>query len=398
MTVATPTDLLTLTRTINAPVAQVYQSFTNRDDICDWLCRDADIRAEEKGYLLLIWQDGNHAYGSFEVVEENKKLVFSWQGSHCPDLTKVKVLFEEQGENTIVTLHHKGINDEETRKRYQKDWDSSLNNLQSILETGANLGVTERVLIGILIGEFNEEIAKELGVPVSEGVRVATLIPDYSAADAGLQVNDVIVEAAGKTLGENHTIPVATQGKKPGDTLDVGFYRGSEKHTITVKLKGYPIPAIPADFNALADEVEAAYTKLDQRLTNVLAGVSAEDLKKPVPNVGGTVLESVANMVFGERANLEWLSSYTYPNGPRRTNMRGTPEKTQALIAVYPTADDLLKKLRSLRAEFIALLRNMPETMLERKNYLWWMTYEIDPSQRFANFFVDAIEAALKSE
>lgn len=393
---AAPTQTLTFTRSINAPAAQVYQSFTNRDDICDWLCPDADVRAQEGGYLFLMWRDGNHAYAKIKKLEENKKLVLKWQGSHGEGASKVKVVLDDRGDSTDLKLVHDGIDDESVAEQYQKDWDRSLDNLKSILETGANLSITERVIMGIYAGPFDEEVAKELSVPVSYGARVGGLVPGFSAEAAGLKLDDVIVEADGKPLSDDYTIFNANEDKKPGDTLDVAYYRGSEKHDVTVTLKGYPVPPIPGDFKGLANTLEKTFGDLDKKLTEALKDVS-EDVadKTQVPTTDGNVREALANMILGQRANREWLVSYSYEDGQRRTSMRTSPTKIKALLTVHSTLADLQAELRRNWTEIVTIAREMPEALLARKNYLWWITFEIDPTQVFANATVDRIKLAL---
>lgn len=386
---------ITLTRTIQAPVHQVYRSFANRDDVCDWLCYDADLLPEAGGYLFLIWREGRYAFGIFSAVEENHRLALSWQDNAQPGVTQVEVTLEAQDGATALTLQHGGITDSDAAAYYAREWEGLLNNLQSILETGANLTITERVLVGIYVGPFDATIAGQLGVPVTDGVRVGGLVPGLSAAASGLQVNDVIVEAEGQPLTPTYTLPDAARGKRPGDTITVGFYRGAEKHTVKVTLKGYPLPEFPSDFNGLADMLERTHAGLEPRMVALFDGIDEARLHRAVPDTGQTVLESLATLVLTERITLEWLSTYTYPDAPRRTTMRITPEKRAALLAVYPTPGALVGLLRNTWGEIIALLRALPESLLERKNYLWWITYEIDPDQRLIAFYLDQIAAAV---
>lgn len=395
MTIATaPVKTLTFTRTITAPVAQVYQSFTNRDDLCDWLSHDADVRAQVGGYLFLMWNDGNHAYGTFSEVDENKKLVLNWQASHHPDPTTVEIVFKETGGQTTVELTHNDVH-EEVAERYKKDWNIGLNALKALLETGENLNITERVLVGIYAGPFNEAIAQEMGVPAKTGTLVAGVIPELSAGAAGIQANDVLVEIDDQALTDDYYIGRALEGKKPGDVVQVGFYRGAEKHTVNVELKGYPLPFFPADYKGLADALEKSYAALHQRMEALLKGASEAVLEAPVPNTEYNVIETVASIILGERATHAWLGSYTHPEGPRRTYMRPSPEKIKAILAVHPTVGDLLAELKRVRAEMVAMLRAFPDTLRARKNYLWWITFEIDPEQRFAHLTLDQIKNAV---
>ena len=247
----TPTQVLTFTRTINAPLDQVWQSFVNRDDICDWLCYNALLDATENGHIFLTWYPGQHVQGHASgvvlAVEENEKLVFTWNDAHYDKQTKVKVLLEGKDGAVNLTLHHKGFDEStpiETIQHYQEFWDYHLDDLQSILETGGRASIMNRVIIGIYPTQLSEELAKSLGIEAGEGVQVGNVVEGYSAEAAGIQTNDVIVALDGQSLGNGTTMASISADRKPGDQVSVTFYRDGEKQTVDVTLKGYPIPPV----------------------------------------------------------------------------------------------------------------------------------------------------------
>src|SRR5687767_7949790 len=97
---AAPTKTLTFTRTIHAPVAQVYKAFTDQDWFTDWFSDRADVRAAVGGHLLLAWYTGYHAFGVYKTLEENKQVVFSWRGAGEDKDSEITVQFEEQNGQT----------------------------------------------------------------------------------------------------------------------------------------------------------------------------------------------------------------------------------------------------------------------------------------------------------
>ena len=386
-----------LNYTIKAPVGQIYKAFTCRDDSADWLCDDGDIRAEVNGYALFIWRDEKHGYGIFSELEENKKIVLSWQDNKFPGVSQLKVTLKEDGEKVDVSLIHSDLPGQEAHDHYQDLWEKGLNKLKAMLERGEYIDITERVIVGIFGAPFNAEIAEQLGVPVTSGACIGQIVPGFSAEAAGLQANDVIVSANGKELTDEFTLVDANQGKKPGDTMEISYYRSGELREAKVTLKGYPLPNIPADFAGLADMLEQSNGDAFTRLKAVVGNLSAEALEIDNPGLETNVGDAVVNMVLGQRANREWLNTYTYPDGPRRTNMRFTPEKRAAVKSVHPTMPALLDELRRTEDEIIALLRAFPEKLLEQKNYIWWITFEIDPEHTFIHIMLDRIEAALET-
>lgn len=64
--------------------------------------------------------------------------------------------------------------------------------------------------------------------------------------------------------------------------------------------------------------------------------------------------------------------------GPRRINgYYEVPERLQALISVHQTAENLFTELQRVQSETIALIKSYNKEMEQRKDYLWWMTFEI---------------------
>ncbi|MGN6608688.1 MAG: trypsin-like peptidase domain-containing protein [Jatrophihabitans sp.] len=78
------------------------------------------------------------------------------------------------------------------------------------------------------------------GHSVQSGIRFGAYLsqvqPGGAAAKAGLRNGDVIVVATGRVVQTFDALQVVVEEHKPGDKLDLTFYRGSAKHTVTVTL------------------------------------------------------------------------------------------------------------------------------------------------------------------
>ncbi|GAB4524695.1 MAG: hypothetical protein OHK0046_39760 [Anaerolineae bacterium] len=395
MVAAAPVQTLTFTRSIAAPVETVYRYFTNRDDVCDWLCFDADIHAVPEGYMLLIWREGHHVYGRFRTVEENKQLVLSWQAQDEALASLLTVTFEDQNDQTRLMVEHSGLEDTANIASYQAQWDASLDNLKSVIETGANLTFTNRVLIGIYPAEFTPESAEALGIPVQYGVRVGNVIPNYSAQLVGLQTDDVITAIDGVSM-ENATIFDVTGKKKPGDVVDVEYYRGSTQHTVKMTLKGYPVPPIPTNFADMAAYFAGIFDTSTAVLTELASTYpeSAFDHKPDDAPFNGRQI--LAHLILRQRHMLDWLGSYL--QGPRRssdyTQVLG---RLQAIIDTRPTVPTLLDELKTARAETIALVRNFPAELETNKSALWWIVFDTSYLPAFFQQNADALKHVLEA-
>jgi uncharacterized protein YndB with AHSA1/START domain len=365
---------LVYTRTVHAPLEKVYNAFLSRDTLYYWLCEDAHVRAEVGGHIVLLWGNGEDVIGRFKTLEKNRRIVFSW---HEPDGTEAEVdaQFEEHGGSIVITLEHKGDFLPKTMHQREQDWEQRLNNLVSYLETGVDLRLTERVIIGIFPDFLDAEKAAHLGITVTEGMLVTGLVPGFSAEAAGMQVNDAIVLADGK--------PVTRQsgglsaGKKPGDVVAIEFYRGSEQHQAQMTLRGYPIPPTPADFKALADHLEPRLRELDQELITLLADVTdAEAEQRPAENEWNSK-EVLAHLILAQRWLQDWLGGFL--QGPEVTGYTANAlARVAGLVVAYPTLGELQAELSRSYAETLGILRAFPADALERRHTLWWTTFEVD--------------------
>lgn len=384
---AIETKTLEFSKTIDAPLDIVWSMLTNRDDLCDWLSDDAHVSVKEGGFATFIWRepptytDGPHAYGVYKTVVENEKLVMTWQDG-TDQVTKVKFLLEEVDGKVKLNVWHKGFTDDERASHYENFWNEHLHELHVQLETGARPEISERVIVGILI-DNSEETRPE------NGVLVGRTVEGFSAAEAGIQAGDIIIEVGGTEINDQAGIGSITGQHKPGDVIDVTYLRDGEKHIVNVTLKGHPIPDIPASFEEMAQQHRDEYNRVNDAMEKALDGVSQEIAEFTQDD--NSILRQLAVMINRQRHTFEWLA--TYANGPRRINPYYTEsERLQALIAVHKTAPGLFKALKDTQDETIAMINAFDKAMEQRKAYMWWMAFEIWLSEDLSMTDITSIE------
>lgn len=74
----------------------------------------------------------------------------------------------------------------------------------------------------------------------ANGARVLDVEANSAAAQAGLQVGDVITAIGGTTIDQNHQIADLIKAKKPGDKVDLTVTRGTQTLTLNVALAASP--------------------------------------------------------------------------------------------------------------------------------------------------------------
>ena len=160
---------------VKAPVKFAYRAFTNATAIREWLCDVATVIPRPHGRMYLWWTGYFYTSGHYLEVEENKLVKFRWFSNIDPTPTEVTVTFTEKDGGVNVRMDHEVPSDDSWKNMadgFREQWASSLRNLKSILETGVDLRIAERPMLGIVPGDFTEEQAKSLGVPVREGLRI----------------------------------------------------------------------------------------------------------------------------------------------------------------------------------------------------------------------------------
>lgn len=361
----------TLNRTIQAPLTQVYSSLTDRDWLRDWLCDDAFLRNAAGGHLALFWYPNRHAVGQFEVLEKEQQVGYSLRFSGQEQDTYVEIALRENNGAVDITLQLSGALDQQI----EETWSEGLRRLQVVLETGADPRITERVLIGIYPGEFNAEIAAKLNVPVTEGNLVNGVLPGLGAEKAGLKQNDVVVTVDGKPVTEQQPIFQIVRQKRPGDQVEVTYYRDGEKRTATMPLGGYPIPPVPADYEALANQVEQGLAELDKELTALFADISpAEADVRPEPKQW-SINENLAHLILNERRAQEWVGTL-FENPELGGGSANSDARVISVVKAYGGLNGLLAELRRSWGETVELLRHLPAETLDHKSLLWWLTFE----------------------
>ncbi len=243
------TQTLTFEKQVKAAPHIVYEAFTNSTSLREWFCDFASVDPRAGGRVILGWNSGFYAAGEYLEVAKNEKVALTWYGRDEPVSTRVVIQLTKLDDGTQILLEHQEVGTgpdwEATTEEIDKGWNSSLENLASVLDTGEDLRFTQRPMLGITVSDFNEQIAQQMGIPIGEGIRIDSAIDGMGASAAGLQGGDVIVSMDGKATTGFYSLSAVLSGRRAGDKVEVVFYRSAEQHTIMMELSGRPLPEIP---------------------------------------------------------------------------------------------------------------------------------------------------------
>jgi len=362
-------------RTILGKPEDVFYAVSTSQGWRDWLADAAYFRNQPGGSFHLSWGTGWYASGTVEAVEKPTKVGLEWRAKDAPGATHVTVTLQPEGENTRVQIVQSGFGeggDWDASKELAADgWETGLENLESIFDTGADLRVTRRPMLGIMGNDFNEEIAASIGVPVTEGTRLADVVEGMGAEKAGLQGDDVIVEMDGDTVRTWGDIGPVLQRRQAGDVVKVTFYRGPKKHEAEMELMGRPIPDLDLDPEPFAQEYRKVAGEVLEELKQALDGVSEAEAE-----ISGedrwSVKENLAHLIQTEEYNPMQLteliqdgeSQYAGGGSNRREALR-------AIVRTTPTIELLVGRLARAHEETCSMLEESAEVLKTRKGVMW---------------------------
>ena len=130
-----------------------------------------------------------------------------------------------------------------------------INTVRTVVAQLIKKGKVEHAFIGITAKPVTAEIARLFRLPAKSGLLVATVQPGSGAAAAGLRAGtdtkvvsgeswpiggDLIVSADGASLSTVDQLRDLIAAKRPGQSISLEVYRGTEKLTIPVKLGRQP--------------------------------------------------------------------------------------------------------------------------------------------------------------
>jgi S1-C subfamily serine protease len=90
--------------------------------------------------------------------------------------------------------------------------------------------------IGVGTVDLTDTLRAQLEVPVDEGAVVQDVTEGSPAEAAGLQVGDVITSFNDKDVANSAALLRVVRDTKPGDKVDVTYYRRDNKHTATLTI------------------------------------------------------------------------------------------------------------------------------------------------------------------
>jgi Do/DeqQ family serine protease len=98
-------------------------------------------------------------------------------------------------------------------------------------------GVVQRALLGVRITDVNAQLADDQGLDILTGIYIISVNEGSAAEDAGIEAGDVITEVNGVEVKNTAELQEQIARKRPGDKVDVKFFRDGNESRVTTVLK-----------------------------------------------------------------------------------------------------------------------------------------------------------------
>ncbi len=393
---------ITTERTIAAPPAAVYRAFTNEIALRDWLCNAASVDARPGGRIYLWWNDGYFSSGVYTDLDRNKSVTLTWRGPNDTLASEVRVTLTPHGEGgTLVALTHSGlhaVDGGEPTLGENHGWESALESLEFVLETGIDLRLARRPMFGVLnANDLNDELIARLGLPISQGVWMGGIADGLGAQQAGLQKDDVLVRLGDYPVTGFTGFGIALQAHRAGDQIEVEFYRGAEHHTTTMQLSKRSAPDLPATQAVLLERLRSVYAELDTELDSLVEGVTEEEADFH-PEEEWNAKEILAHLIANEQDTQSWIYTTVGDKDSLNLFFSNEPRRIQAIAGAFGTLPALVEQLKRNEVITQSQVANIPaETQARKHQYnlivAWLTSFQDHRRQHFAEM-ADRIKAA----
>jgi uncharacterized protein YndB with AHSA1/START domain len=383
---------------IDAPVSEVYSAFTNATALCEWLCDGAQADALPGGRLYLWWVDGYYMSGEYIDCQVDERIVFSWLGRGEPGATRVKVTLKTEDSGTSLSLVHQNFKGRktlsQTRKDFKKGWTHGLENLKSVLETGLDLRLATRPVLG---AAGLEVVTPDMALSVKSGLRLQGVVEGLSAQAAGLLKDDILVRIDRQKVASFSDFVSVMQAHSAGDKVRIDFYRGAERMRTKMVLSPRPAPDVPETTEGLVEAVRKIYDQGNAILRQTFARASKEEAAFHPGAKEWSAQDVMAHLIACERETHSWIAGLIEGQGAEFEYHANLPTRIIAILAAFPTVKALFDEFKRNQQETLAMLRAVPPEFVARKRSYSRMGRELlEFSSHYENH-VDQIRAALEA-
>lgn len=202
------------------------------------------------------------------------------------------------------------------------------NQAKKIAEDLMEYGSVRKALLGLTGQEVNAQIAKQLGVSVTQGIYITEIDENSNAYEEGLKNGDIITQLDQHQVRKLADLSSYISTKNPGDIVDVTFYRKNVLTTKKVELSKFEVYLI----EELGIEVKNT-TQKQLKQFKASNGVQINRVTSPrlraenltgllitkIDDVNVNSIQDVQKIIEENPVHKAIKVSFVFPNGRERT-------------------------------------------------------------------------------
>jgi uncharacterized protein YndB with AHSA1/START domain len=350
-----------------------FEAISKASELREWFSDEAWTEVRLDGRYDVRWNQGYRVDGKFSELDPPRSATIVWQGTGEPGKTTVEFSVKAIDDGVKVKVIHDGFGPgeewDEAFAQSEKGWATGLENLKSTLETGVDLRIARQPFLGIFPDLLTPERAAKEGIAAERGIYVQNTVEDSGARAAGLGQDDVIVSLDGVETAGFAELGAALRARRAGDVVDVELVRGQKRETVQVALGSRPMPEMFDSAAELADRLAETVKEVEVELKAALDGVGDEEAGQAPAEGEWSAKQVLAHLSAGARGFhnvlVNWAVNGWLDGGP--INQDQIPGQLDAVLAVTPTLEGLVKRFLADRAETVALIRFLPDETVAHK-------------------------------
>lgn len=146
--------------------------------------------------------------------------------------------------------------------------------VKKVVEDLKEFGTVQRGLLGVIVRDVDDALAKEKGLPLIAGVYVEEVNEGSAADGAGIRKGDVLLKVNGKEINSVPELQEAIGRYRPGQKVKVRIRRGKQEQDMPLILKDVAgSMALSSSAEQKSEELGAVFSPADPVLLK-RAGVS----------------------------------------------------------------------------------------------------------------------------
>ena len=133
-----------------------------------------------------------------------------------------------------------------------------INLARQVQEQIVKTGKVAHGRLGVQVQAVDQSLAQSFGLTSPAGALVAKVEPDSAAAEAGLQVGDVILKLNGQPIADSSTLSMRVNTTPPGEKVTLDIWREGKAKTLTARIRSASAETVAS----ASDPAKAEQTQL----------------------------------------------------------------------------------------------------------------------------------------